>query len=241
MLLCCLKKKDSEGSGVLKGKASSGQGRNGTAYKAVLEEVTTVVVKRLKEVVVEKNFEQQMEMDGSLATLLYGNRGDGRAPLDWTSELRLPLELQGPLLIHSVGSAKFAHGNIKSSNVLLNQDIDGCVSDFGLAPLMNFPPTPSRHVGYCAPEVDLPRWVQSVVREEWTAEVFDVELMKFHNIKEEMVQMLQIAMVCVVRMPRMRPNVDEVVRMIEEIQQSHSENQPCSEENKSMDSNVQTP
>ncbi|KAF5477946.1 hypothetical protein F2P56_004550 [Juglans regia] len=35
--------------------------------------------------------------------------------------------------------------------------------------------------------VDLPRWVQSVVREEWTAEVFDVELMRFQNIEEEMV------------------------------------------------------
>ena len=32
--------------------------------------------------------------------------------------------------------------------------------------------------------VDLPRWVQSVVREEWTAEVFDIELMKFQNIED---------------------------------------------------------
>ncbi|KAL9362478.1 hypothetical protein Peur_045263 [Populus x canadensis] len=35
--------------------------------------------------------------------------------------------------------------------------------------------------------IDLPRWVKSVVREEWAAEVLAVELMRYHNIEEEMV------------------------------------------------------
>ena len=65
--------------------------------------------------------------------------------------------------------------------------------------------------------IHLVRWVHSVVREEWTAEVFDVELMRYPNIEEEMVEMLQIAMGCVVRMPDQRPKMPDVVRHIENV------------------------
>ena len=44
-----------------------GKGSVGTSYKAVLEEGTTVVVKRLKDVVVtKKEFETQMEVLGNI-------------------------------------------------------------------------------------------------------------------------------------------------------------------------------
>ncbi|PKA53765.1 putative inactive receptor kinase [Apostasia shenzhenica] len=65
--------------------------------------------------------------------------------------------------------------------------------------------------------VDLARWVQSVVREEWTAEVFDVELKKNESQEEEMLQMLQIAMACVELSPESRPVMADVVRTLEDI------------------------
>ncbi|XAR55111.1 Non-specific serine/threonine protein kinase [Bertholletia excelsa] len=76
--------------------------------------------------------------------------------------------------------------------------------------------------------IHLVRWVHSVVREEWTAEVFDVELLRYPNIEEEMVEMLQIAMACVVKVPLMRPKMPEVVRMIEGVRVSGSGNRASS-------------
>ncbi|OIW18559.1 hypothetical protein TanjilG_13311 [Lupinus angustifolius] len=262
-----------------------GKGSVGTSYKAVLEEGTTVVVKRLKDVVVtKKEFEMQIEIlgkikhenvvplrafyfskdekllvydyitSGSLSALLHGSRGSGRTPLGWENRRRIALgTARGVACLHVSG--KVVHGNIKSSNILLRgPDNDASVSDFGLNPLFGNGGPSNRIAGYRAPEVletrkmttfksdvysfgvlllelltgkapnqaslgedgiDLPRWVQSVVREEWTAEVFDAELMRFHNIEEEMVQLLQIAMTCVSVVPDQRPSMQEVVHLIE--------------------------
>ncbi|KAH7434625.1 hypothetical protein KP509_06G026600 [Ceratopteris richardii] len=63
--------------------------------------------------------------------------------------------------------------------------------------------------------VDLPRWVQSIVQEEWTAEVFDEQLIRHGNAEDEMVQILQIAMACVAASPAQRPTMHQVVEMLE--------------------------
>ncbi|XP_061337853.1 probable inactive receptor kinase At4g23740 [Gastrolobium bilobum] len=278
-----------------------GKGTFGTAYKAILEDATAVVVKRLKEVAVgKKDFEQHMEIvgnlkhenlvelkayyyskdeklmvydyysQGSISSLLHGKRGEDRVALDWDTRLRIALgAARGIARIHVENGGKLVHGNIKSSNIFLNTKQYGCVSDLGLATIMSSLAIPiSRAAGYRAPEVTdtrkaaqpsdvysfgvvllelltgkspihttggdeiihLVRWVHSVVREEWTAEVFDLELMRFPNIEEEMVEMLQIAMSCVVRMPDQRPKMSEVVKMIENVRQIDTETpQPSSE------------
>ncbi|KAK6150312.1 hypothetical protein DH2020_015244 [Rehmannia glutinosa] len=71
--------------------------------------------------------------------------------------------------------------------------------------------------------VDLPRWVQSVVREEWTAEVFDLELLRYQNVEEDMVQLLQLAVDCTAQYPDKRPSMVEVVVKIEELCHSSSQ------------------
>uniref|UniRef100_A0A5B6YX42 Putative Leucine-rich repeat protein kinase family protein isoform 1 n=1 Tax=Davidia involucrata TaxID=16924 RepID=A0A5B6YX42_DAVIN len=277
-----------------------GKGTFGMAYKAILEDATTVVVKRLKEVSVGKReFEQQMEVvgsikhdnvielrayyyskdeklmvydyysQGSVASMLHGKRGEDRIPLDWETRLRIAIgAARGIAHIHAENNGKLVHGNIKSSNIFLNSRRHGCVSDLGLSTIMSpLAPPIARASGYRAPEVidtrkasqpsdvysfgvlllelltgkspvhaiggdeviHLVRWVHSVVREEWTAEVFDVELLRYPDIEEEMVEMLQIAMACVVRFPDQRPKMLDVARMIENVRLTDYENRPSSE------------
>ena len=198
-----------------------------------------------------------------------GKRGEERVSLDWDSRLRIAIgAARGIAHVHAQHGGKLIHGNIKASNIFLNSQGYGCLSDIGLATLMSpIPPPALRASGYRAAEVTdtrkatptsdvysfgvlllelltgrspihatggeevvhLVRWVNSVVREEWTAEVFDVELLRYPNIEEEMVEMLQIGMACVVRVPDKRPTMAEVVRMVEEIRPVHSGNRPSTE------------
>ncbi|GER26221.1 leucine-rich repeat protein kinase family protein [Striga asiatica] len=65
--------------------------------------------------------------------------------------------------------------------------------------------------------LDLPRWVQSVVREEWTAEVFDMELLRYQSVEEDMVQLLQLAVDCTANYPDLRPDMVEVVARVEDV------------------------
>ncbi|KAH6797629.1 Leucine-rich repeat protein kinase family protein [Perilla frutescens var. hirtella] len=209
--------------------------------------------------------------NGSLHSLLHGSRGPGRIPLDWTTRISLIFgAARGLSRIHEeYAASRIPHGNVRSSNVLLDKNGNACISDFGLSLLLNPVHAIARLGGYRAPEqaqikrlsqkadvysfgvvllevltgqapskhpsparprggeeeealVDLPKWVRSVVRDEWTAEVFDQELLRYKNIEEELVSMLHVAMACVVEQPEKRPTMGEVVRMIEEIRVEQS-------------------
>ncbi|EEF33744.1 Protein kinase APK1A, chloroplast precursor, putative [Ricinus communis] len=208
--------------------------------------------------------------NGSLHSLLHGNRGPGRIPLDWTTRISLVLgAARGLAKIHEeYSTSRIPHGNLKSSNVLLDKNGVACISDFGLSLLLNPVHAIARMGGYRAPEqaeikrltqkadvysfgvlllevltgrapsqypsptrprieedeqaVDLPKWVRSVVKEEWTAEVFDQELLRYKNIEEELVSMLHVGLACVVPQPEKRPTMLEVVKMIEDIRVEQS-------------------
>ncbi|KAI5069335.1 hypothetical protein GOP47_0015636 [Adiantum capillus-veneris] len=200
-------------------------------------------------------------LSGSLHNILHGNKGPGRVPLDWAGRVKIAFgAARGLAYLHEACSAsKIPHGNIKSSNILVDKHGNACIADFGLTLLTNPATIAARLLGYRAPEqieskkvtqkgdvysygvvllevltgrvpaqalqdegVDLPRWVQSVVREEWTAEVFDLELMRFKHIEEHLVSLLQIAMACVSPSPDQRPSMPQVASMIQDLSTSTS-------------------
>lgn len=72
--------------------------------------------------------------------------------------------------------------------------------------------------------LDLPQWVASVVEEEWTNEVFDLELMKDaaagSETGEELVKTLKLALHCVDPSPPARPEAQQVLRQLEQIKPS---------------------
>jgi serine/threonine protein kinase len=78
-------------------------------------------------------------------------------------------------------------------------------------------PDPQSRDTKSAAAVSLPEWVRSVVREEWTAEVFDAELPRCRDIEEGMVAMLHVALACAAPQPEQRPSMADVVRMIQSV------------------------
>ncbi|KAJ6677150.1 INACTIVE RECEPTOR KINASE-RELATED [Salix viminalis] len=162
---------------------------------------------------------------GSLSALLHGNKGGGRTPLDWKIRSGIALATaRGIEYLHSQGPS-VSHGNIKSSNILLTQSYNARVSDFGLAHLVGPTSTPNRVAGYRAPE---PRPFErggrgpSAMGSVYCSRGMDfrgvdAELLRYQNVEEEMVQLLQLGVDCAAQYPDNRPSMSDVTRRIEEL------------------------
>ncbi|XP_050220262.1 probable leucine-rich repeat receptor-like protein kinase At1g68400 [Mercurialis annua] len=200
--------------------------------------------------------------NGSLHSLLHGNRGPGRTPLDWSTRLKLASgSAKGLAFFHGYNKAKLFHGNLTSSNILVDNCGNGCISDIGIHQILHSPPL--SNIAYKAPELilnhnniitygrftqqcdvysfgvilleiltgktpsgegetSLTKWVQKVPRDEWTWEVFDFELLRSKETEDEMVGLMQVALLCLAELPRDRPKMSMVHRMIEDIRNKGS-------------------
>ncbi|XP_050212295.1 probable leucine-rich repeat receptor-like protein kinase IMK3 [Mercurialis annua] len=270
-----------------------GKSTYGTVYKATLEDGSQVAVKRLREKITkgQKEFENEVNElgkirhlnllalrayylgpkgekllvfdympKGSLATFLHARGPD--TPIDWPTRMRIAQGMaRGLFYLHN--NENIIHGNLTSSNVLLDENTNAKIADYGLSKLMtgaantNVIATAGA-LGYRAPElsklkksntktdvysfgvimlelltgkspgeamngVDLPQWVASIVKEEWTNEVFDLELMKDANlIGDELLNTLKLALHCVDPSPSARPEVQQIVQQLEEIRSETS-------------------
>ncbi|KAI9116220.1 hypothetical protein K1719_013150 [Acacia pycnantha] len=270
-----------------------GKSAYGTAYKATLEDGNQVAVKRLREKTTkgQKEFETEVAALGKIrhANLLalrayyLGPKGEkllvfdhmakgslasflhARGPeivIDWPTRMRIAIGVtRGLCYLHT--QENMVHGNLTSSNILLDEQTNAHITDFGLSRLMTTSANSNiiataGNLGYNAPELtktkkpntktdvyslgviilelltgkppgeptnglDLPQWVASIVKEEWTNEVFDLELMRdAPTIGDELLNTLKLALHCVDPSPAARPEVQQILQQLEEIKPDSS-------------------
>nr|XP_011466444.1 PREDICTED: probably inactive leucine-rich repeat receptor-like protein kinase IMK2 isoform X1 [Fragaria vesca subsp. vesca] len=202
---------------------------------------------------------------GSLASFLHGPQFHvydyaARGPemvIDWPTRMNIAIGVTRGLC-HLHNQENIIHGNLTSSNILLDEQTNAHIADYGLSRLMT--PAANTNViatagtlGYNAPELsktkkstektdvyslgviilelltgkspgepmngmDLPQWVASIVKEEWTNEVFDLELIRdVPIIGDQLLNTLKLALHCVDPTPAARPEAQQVLQQLEEI------------------------
>ncbi|RHN42383.1 putative protein kinase RLK-Pelle-LRR-III family [Medicago truncatula] len=171
----------------------------------------------------EKLLAYEYQQNGSLFKLLHGTS----KTFDWGSRLGLASTIAEALAFmhQELGQHGIIHVNMalmpkddqQSSTFATPNDANACKEDvygFGviLLELLTGKLVKSNGIG-----IDLTEWVQSVVREEWTGEVFDRSLLKEYASEERMVNMLQVAIRCVNSSLEARPTTNQVALMINTI------------------------
>jgi serine/threonine protein kinase len=163
-----------------------------------------------------------------------------RQAFDWASRIGVAASISEALAFmhQELKDDGIAHGNLKSCNILINKNMEPFISEYGLMSVdsqYGSSLTGSRAsrafkgdiyglgvillellTGKMAQNngVGLADWVLSVVREEWTAEVFDESLISEGASEERLLNLLQVAIKCVNNPPDARPSINQVATMI---------------------------
>ncbi|TKY63559.1 inactive leucine-rich repeat receptor protein kinase [Spatholobus suberectus] len=76
--------------------------------------------------------------NGNLAHALRGRNGQPSTNLSWSARLRIAKgTARGLAYLHECSPRKFVHGDVKPSNILLDNDLQPYISDFGLNRLIS--------------------------------------------------------------------------------------------------------
>ncbi|XP_028089475.1 BRASSINOSTEROID INSENSITIVE 1-associated receptor kinase 1-like [Camellia sinensis] len=198
--------------------------------------------------------------NGSVASCLR-ERCDSQPPLDWPKRKRIALgSARGLTYLHDHCNPKIIHRDVKAANILLDDEFEAVVGDFGLAKLMDYKDT---HVttavrgtiGHIAPEYlstgkssektnvfgygvmllelitgqrafDLARlvdddndvmlldWVKGLLKDR-KVETLVNEDMQGNYVEDQVEQLIQVALLYTLSSPMERPQMSEVVRMLE--------------------------
>ncbi|PKA57426.1 putative leucine-rich repeat receptor-like protein kinase [Apostasia shenzhenica] len=176
---------------------------------------------------------------GSLQSLMLGNYGRKQRSrfLDWSCRKQVLMgAAHGLHFIHTYPSrSPLVHGNIKPSNILIDEDGDGRVSEWGLTSLLQPTSSPSSTVLYgsglgadpsvrygCrAPELLKGRGRATQESDVYSFGMLVLEVVRGKEIddaagEEEVMGMVKIGLMCTVESPEARPKMALVVSLMRE-------------------------
>ncbi|GFZ00957.1 hypothetical protein Acr_14g0005920 [Actinidia rufa] len=173
--------------------------------------------------------------DGSLFEILHEeNRGVDRVPLNWTARLLSKKQRKHdgqnyhskltdfgflPLLPSRKSSEKLVIGKSREFSQGKKLTYKADVYCFGIILLEvitgKIPGEISE--GNEATVDDLSDWVRSVVNNDWSTDIFHVEILSAREEHDEMLILTEIALKSTDMMPEKRPKMSEVLRRIEEM------------------------
>ncbi|CAN0878355.1 Probable LRR receptor-like serine/threonine-protein kinase At5g10290 [Linum grandiflorum] len=205
-------------------------------------------------------FMQNLSVAYRLRGIVYCKRKPEEPVLDWETRKRVALgAARGLEYLHEHCNPKIIHRDVKAANVLLDEDYEAVVGDFGLAKLVDVRKTNVTTqvrgtMGHIAPEylstgkssertdvfgygilllevvtgqraIDFSRLeeeddvllldhVKKLEREKRLDAIVDRNLKKNYNMAE-VEMMIQVALLCTQASPEERPQMSEVVRMLE--------------------------
>ncbi|XP_077227042.1 putative LRR receptor-like serine/threonine-protein kinase At1g07650 [Tasmannia lanceolata] len=194
--------------------------------------------------------------NNSLARALFGHR-ECRLKLDWATRHKICVGIaRGLAFLHEESRIKIVHRDIKATNILLDENLNPKISDFGLAKLREEEKTHistriAGTIGYMAPEYalrgyltdkadvysfgivaleivsgtsnrNMPKddqfylldWALVLKERGCLEELIDPKLGSEFN-KEEVMGMINVALLCANTSPTLRPTMSAVVSMLE--------------------------
>ncbi|KAJ6774170.1 hypothetical protein OIU79_017574 [Salix purpurea] len=159
---------------------------------------------------------------GSLEENLHGNKKDPHT-FCWNERCKVALGIAEALdYLHSCNAQPVIHTDVKSSNILLSDDFEPQLSDFGLA---KWAPTSSSHI-ICNDVAgtfgnDLPKgqeslvmWAKPLLNGGKVSQLLDPILGDSFD-RDQMERMVLAATLCVRHSPRARPPMSLIVKLLQ--------------------------